>query len=582
MPQHEYPRPQLVREHWQSLNGQWNFSFDEAASPTDVKWTHQIVVPYPPESKLSGIHDESFHRVVWYQRDFDAPELDNGERLILHFGAVDYKCDVWVNGHHLAQHTGGHTPFSMDVTDALTSNPNHVTVRAYDDPHELSKPRGKQDWHEQPHSIFYPRTTGIWQTVWLERVPEQRIDRIVMKPDLPGYAFTFDVRTTEAAQAAGSVVAKARIRNGQKTVAEAQWNVKQTSRQTLHLERGGLDDDRDLLWSPERPNLLDVDLELEVDGVTVDRVQSYTALRSIEGRDGMVHLNGQPYFLRLALDQGYWDDTLLAAPDDDALRTDVELAKAMGFNGVRKHQKIEDPRYLYWADRLGLLVWEELPSAYNFTDRAIERLNQEWVEAIHRDINHPCIMAWVPFNESWGVPNLPHVPAQRSAVRGFYHLTKSLDDSRLVVGNDGWEHVSTDLLTIHDYHPDPDVIQARYGTPEATLAIREATLEHGRRIVLHDADDLPSDLPAILSEFGGIRFHPEAEGWGYQEVENADAFIDLYGRMIKPLYFPGVAGFCYTQFADTFQEQNGLLFSDRTPKVALDSLLSATEGNGDS
>jgi hypothetical protein len=339
----------------------------------------------------------------------------------------------------------------------------------------------------------------------------------------------------------------------------------------------GFDDLLDYLWSPEYPNLLDVDLRLlDRDGVVVDEVRSYTALRTVEARDGRFWLNGHPLFLRLALDQGYWDDGLLSPPNDDALRQDVELAKAMGFNGVRKHQKIEHPRYLYWADRLGLMVWEEMPSAYHFGSDTLERLTGEWLEAIARDRNHPCIVAWVCFNESWGTPDLVHDPRQRDAVAALYHLTRALDGSRPVIGNDGWEHVESDLLTVHDYSRDPATLAQRYGTPEASRVTSALTLEHGRRLQLDDSD--VADRPIVLSEFGGIRYNPEAPGWGYQEADSPEALLATYAAMIAALSAGGLAGFCYTQFADTFQEQNGLLFSDRRPKIALEDLERATRG----
>ncbi|MEM7737737.1 MAG: glycoside hydrolase family 2 TIM barrel-domain containing protein [Deinococcota bacterium] len=333
-----------------------------------------------------------------------------------------------------------------------------------------------------------------------------------------------------------------------------------------------------MAWSPEQPNLIDVELTLKQGTEIVDEVTSYTALRAIEAREGKFFLNRRPYFLRLALDQGYWEESLLASPSSDALKKDVELAKAMGFNGVRKHQKIEDPRFLYWADKLGLLVWEEMPSAYHFTPDSIERLTKEWLEVIERDYNHPCVVTWVCFNESWGVSDLAHSQAQQHFVAGLYHLTKALDPSRLVIGNDGWEHVDSDLLTLHDYTRDVEVIAARYGSVEASQHTSfNVLLEHGRATVL--AGSPVTDEPIILSEFGGIRYSPRPEevGWGYQEVSSPEHLFKLYAAMIKAIS-TDLAGFCYTQLTDTFQEQNGLLYMDRNPKIPLASLAKATRG----
>ena len=567
-----------MRSQWENLNGRWQYAFNEAERVEGVTWEGDICVPYPPESSLSGVNDPSFHPVVWYRRSFSVPEAWRGKRVILHFGAVDYRAKVWVNGQFMTSHEGGHTPFSADVTDALGEGEHEVVVRAEDDPFDLEKPRGKQDWQLEPHVIWYPRTTGIWQSVWLEPVADTHIAELKLTPDLANFAVLSEVRVAGEGE---GLTLELSFKRGDEVLAADRWDL--TSHKvvrTVHLAVSGFDDLRRFIWSPESPNLIDVTLKLYRGDTLLDEVESYTGLRSVEARDGRFFLNGRPYFLRLALDQGYWDESLLAAPDDDALRRDVELAKAMGFNGVRKHQKVEDPRYLYWADKLGLLVWEELPSAYTFTPEATRRLTKEWLEVLRRDTNHPCIVAWVVFNESWGVPNLPKSSAQRHAVAALYHLTKALDPYRPVVGNDGWEHVESDLLTIHDYSREAATLRERYGTPEASAATSRKLLEHGRAIMLPGVN--LDGQPVILSEFGGIRYNPDAEGWGYQQAESPEGLLRTYAGMIAAISGPGLAGFCYTQFADTFQEQNGLLYSDRRPKVPLEALSKATrEGRWD-
>jgi beta-galactosidase/beta-glucuronidase len=589
-----YPRPQLRRAAWQSLDGAWRFAFGDARAPEAVAWTHEITVPFPPESAASGVSDGNFHPVVWYERPFTVPPAWAGQRVLLHFGAVDYVATVWVNGHLVATHEGGHTPFWADITDALRGGlgaEQRVTVRAEDDPLDLHKPRGKQDWLKEPHSIWYPRTTGIWQSVWLEPVGAARVSALRVTPDVARFSLFVEAM---CALPSGPDAASGRelqleltLRRGEEVLARDTAAVRArgahaTVRHTLHLDDPGIDDARaHLLWSPESPTLLDLDVVLRRGDEVLDQVASYTALRSVEVRGGRFLLNGRPYFLRLALDQGYWDDTLLAAPSPEALRKDVELAKAMGFNGVRKHQKLEDPRYLFWADRLGLLVWAELPSAYAFSPETAARLTREWLEALARDYNHPCVVVWVAFNESWGVPDLPLVAAQRHLVAALYHLAKSLDPHRPVVGNDGWEHVVTDLLTIHDYSSDPETLRARYGTraaaQESALNVRPA----GRDIVLAGFENAVKvqGAPIILSEFGGVRYAPPqagTAGWGYDQVESEEALLARYRALIEVASEVGLAGFCYTQFADTFQEQNGLLYSDRKPKVPLEDLYEAT------
>lgn len=570
----DYPRPQFKRKDWLSLDGRWQFATSEVTNPAHVTWTDEIHVPYPPEASLSGIGNTEYHPVVWYQHTFTVPQDWQKRRIILNFGAADYRSRVWVNEQLVVTHEGGHIPFQADITDALHEGEQVITVRVEDDPHDMHKPRGKQDWLLEPHSIWYPRTSGIWQSVWLEPVHEQHIARVRFTPDLAKFAITTEVQL--AGEINGSL--KLEVKLGDGTLVSDTWLVtEKILKRDLYLPDPGIDDARRrYLWSPEQPTLLEVRLSLEGEEGVLDEVQSYTALRSVEARDGKFHLNGRPYFLRMVLDQGYWDESLLAAPSADALKKDVELAKAMGFNGVRKHQKIEDPRYLYWADTLGLLVWEELPSAYSFSSETVSRLTREWLAVIERDYNHPCIVAWVAFNESWGVPDLPQSAVQRHAVAALYHLTKSLDPSRPVIGNDGWEHVVTDLLTIHDYSRDPDTLADRYSTPEASLQTSLQTLEHGRTTLIDRAEQ--RGQPIILSEFGGIRFHPDADGWGYQQVDNAEALLELYTAMIAAISGRGLAGFCYTQFSDTFQEQNGLLYSDRRPKMSLESLAKATRG----
>ena len=541
-----------------------------------MTWSGYIRVPYPPESELSGVNDPGFHPVVWYRRSFNPPESWRDGRVILHFGAVDYRARVWVNGQLVAEHEGGHTPFSADITDVLGDGEQEVVVRAEDDPLDLEKPRGKQDWQPEPHGIWYPRTSGIWQTVWLERVADTHIAEVRFTPDLANFAVLSEV---EVAGNAEGLALELSFRLGDELLASDRLELQGPKvARKVHLAVSGFDDLRRFIWSPEHPNLIDIELKLYRGDTLLDTVTSYTGLRSVEARDGKFFLNGRPYFLRLALDQGYWDESLLAAPSDEALKRDVELAKALGFNGVRKHQKIEDPRYLYWADKLGLLVWEELPSAYRFTPKAVHRLTKEWLEVLKRDHNHPSIVAWVLFNESWGVPDLVHSAEQRHAVAALYHLTKALDASRPAVGNDGWEHVETDLLTIHDYSREAEALAARYGTPEASWQTSQEVLEHGKAILLDESE--VEDQPVILSEFGGIRYNPEAEGWGYQQAESPEGLLETYAKMIRAISGPGLAGFCYTQFADTFQEQNGLLYSDRRPKAALEAFSEATRGRG--
>ena len=576
-----YPRPQLERAAWWPLNGEWEFALDPTAEwllPQEPVWNERIRVPFSPETPASGIGNTGFYRACWYRRQFEAPPLGPDEALLLHFGAVDYCAQVWVNGQAAAEHEGGYTPFQADITQFLRpSGWQTIVVRAVDDPADLSKPRGKQDWQLHPHSIWYPLTTGIWQPVWMERVAANYICAIRWTPNVERWEIGFEAWVSGRRER--ELRLNVKMYAGDNLLADDTYAVVAGEvHRRIALSDPGIDDYRnELLWSPERPTIIAAELQLStLDGELLDCVRSYTALRSIGVQGDKFVLNGRPYQLRMVLDQGYWPETGLTGPDDDAYRHDVELAKAMGFNGVRKHQKIECPRYLYWADTLGLLVWEEMPSAYRYTRTSIMRLAQEWMEAMARDMSHPSIIAWVPFNESWGVPDLPDNPAQRHYVQALYHLTKSIDPARPVVGNDGWESVATDIVGIHDYDDQPERIARRYAADEIPRLFKRE--RPGGRLLLLEGQS--QEQPIMLTEFGGIAYSRDRSGtWGYSRVDSPEEFARRYIELLSVIRsLPLLAGFCYTQFADTYQEANGLLYADRRPKMPLEQIALATRG----
>jgi beta-galactosidase/beta-glucuronidase len=585
IPRPEYPRPQFRREGWTNLNGEWAFAFDDSdagladgwqsITPEELRtdgspFDRQIVVPFCYQSKHSGIGETAFHDVVWYARTFDYPSLGD-ERLLLHFGAVDYRATVWVNGGRVASHEGGHTPFSADVTHALTAGENVLVVRAEDPSRDVTIPRGKQYWKEKSEGIFYTRTTGIWQTVWLEPVNRSRIDTLRLTPDVDTASIDVEV-SIEAIEREMSLRATVELDGEQ--VLEDTISVRSSlvERSLPLLRRGEAPDTPHLadwpgpaLWSPEHPTLYDLRLELlDPDGEVLDSVESYFGMRKIEVKDGKVLLNDRPLYQRLVLDQGYFPEGILTAPTDEDLRRDVELAKEMGFNGARKHQKVEDPRWLFWADTLGFLVWGEMANAYQYSTGYVRRMTAEWQEAVMRDYNHPCIVAWVPMNESWGVPDLASDRSQTEHLLALYHLTRSLDPTRPVVSNDGWEHAITDLCTIHDYR-NAEALARSYTTPESAVAAEPAN-----RPVYVPGYAYRGE-PILITEFGGIAYSAEesgAEGWGYSIVADADEFLERYESIVEALLrSSSVQGFCYTQLTDVEQEINGLLTYDRNPKV---------------
>jgi hypothetical protein len=576
----------LVRDDWTSLDGRWEFALDpnaERHTPDDVSFDARIVVPFAPETRRSGIENTDLNKACWYRREVTISDLASYERAFLHFGAIDYEATVWVDGAVAVRHEGGYTPFSADITRLLRKGGTHeIVVRAEDDPADLTKPRGKQDWQLDPHSIWYPRTTGIWQSVWMERVNRAHVRSLRWTPHLARWEIALDALV--AAPPGQRLWLSVRLHVGDVLFAEDRYAVVVGEvHRRVALSDPGIDDFRnEFLWSPSSPTLIDVDVELvDESGRVVDAVRSYTALRSFSCDGARLILNGRPCPLRLVLDQGYWPETGMTPPDDDALRRDVELTKSMGFNGARKHQKIEDPRYLFWADHLGLLVWGEMPSAYRFTQRSIERLTSQWMEALRRDVSHPCIVAWVPFNESWGVPNLPDSKPERHYVEALYHLTKTVDPTRPVIGNDGWESVATDILGIHDYDSSPERIVRRYSSLDHLPEIVRRERPGGRALVVDEGR--LGKVPVVLSEFGGIAIRPreasDTDTWGYSTVATPLELGVRYRSLLESIRGRELfAGFCYTQLTDTYQEANGLLAADRTPKVPIEEIAAATAG----
>jgi beta-galactosidase/beta-glucuronidase len=571
-----HPRPQLVRDGWIDLCGPWQFAHDDGDVGVREGWatrrepfTRTIQVPFPPESRASGVHEPGFHPVVWYRRSFTVTAEQRAGGLLLHFGAVDYRAQVWVNGQLVAQHEGGHTPFSAEIGGALRAEgEQEVVVRAEDRPDDLAQPRGKQDWELHPHRIWYHRTTGIWQPVWLEPVPHLHIAELRWTPDLDRGLLGLQVRLSAPPPRPVTLRIQLSLRGA--PLADDTVTLERSElRREIALDSGAMTMSRErLLWSPRFPNLVDAVLTLHDGEQQRDQVLSYAGLRSVGAEGGRFLLNGRPYYLRLVLAQNYWPESHLAAPNDAALRREVELAKELGFNGVRIHQKVEDPRFLYWCDRLGLLVWGEMANAYVFSAAAVERLTREWLEVLRRDYNHPCIIAWVPLNESWGVPDLARAPAQQAYAQGLYHLTKALDPTRLAIANDGWEHLVGDIFGVHDYALDGETLRERYGTAETLARTLTGVQPHYRTIVLPRGQR--TDQPVMLTEWGGISYAPDPGRpfFGYGTVPDTAAYLAKYADLVTAILdSPVVAGFCYTQLTDTEQETNGLLTAERAHKL---------------
>lgn len=573
------PRPDFYRQDWTSLDGEWDFCFDDSDRGQRERWFEKglpgaelILVPFCYQCERSGIRDKSRHERMWYQCSFNLAGPGTGERVLLHFGAVDYEARVWVNGCQAGAHRGGGCGFTLDITDyVVKGDKNRLTVRA-EDKYECMQPRGKQFWDEDAQRIWYTPTSGIWQSVWIENTGGAYLESAYITPDIDrrqaGIEFSVN------GSAVGLDMRMQLFYKG-KSIKEIFTNVPgRNFRVTLDMQEEDYADEIHY-WSPEHPNLYGIRYELLRDGRTEDVVDSYFGMRKISVRGGEILLNNRPYYQKLVLDQGYWPDTLMTPPDLDALRFDIEMTKRMGFNGVRKHQKMEDPRFYYLADTLGLLVWAEMPSGYEFCSGEITNLVSEWMEFVKQSYNHPSIITWVPFNESWGIRNVLNDVRQQEFVRTLYHLTKAFDPGRLVSSNDGWEQLEdSDICGIHDYIPDGEGFAAKYKNLEQLLKGTAAG-----RMVYADGN-MHKKQPIMITEYGGVAFESRDEkSWGYYgAVKSEEEFLKRYGDITDAIKnCPDICGYCYTQLSDVMQEANGLMDFRRRPKADVEKIREINE-----
>ena len=565
----EYPRPQFRREGWQSLNGEWEFAFDDKNEGIKSGlWQGnkalplKINVPFTYEYPASGVGDAAQHDVVWYRRSFALAEENKGRRALLCFNAADYQTDVWLNGAHVLTHTGGFAPFSADITDFLKKGENMIVVRCEDTLSDCV-PRGKQSWTGSPFSCFYVPNTGIWQSVWLEFFGEDCIAEHLLlcdydRTELYGELVTLYGLADEAEIAVtfdGKLIKRERL----------------TLRGRHNRYRFALPKDYtdDYSWSPENPRLLYVDFALYTGGKQIDLAHTRIGMRKISvDEHGKICLNNRPYYQRLVLDQGYWQESGLTPPSAEALRKDIELAKAMGFNGARKHQKLEDPYYCYYAEELGFLTWCEMPSAYRFCAEETAAITQEWQEIVRAGRNCTSNVCYVPLNESWGVREIATDETQKAFARSLYYLTKSLDPTRLISTNDGFETVNpTDILGVHDYDSEKAEDFAKYANGYDGM--------HPQGFALFAEGEQYAGEPVLLTEFGGRAMQSDAKGeaWGYSgAAQNEEAFLKQLGSIMQGVYSCNFQGYCYTQLTDVQQEVNGLLTAERKPKADIEKL----------
>lgn len=574
----DYPRPQFVRNNWENLNGAWDFAFDDAHCGEregwykDFKGNMTIQVPFTYETKMSGIQDESRHDQIWYRRSFqvDGSRLEK-ENYLLHFEGSDFITKVWVNGQYVGDHRGGYARFSFDITDVVQDGENELVVKV-EDSFDVQQPRGKQRWIDKNFGCWYVQTTGIWKTVWSEYVPKISLKSVKMTPNLQEHSLEleYEVEAPENIMGEDLLVAASVSFKGvpvtKVITTVAAGHVETKADVFLRNNNFGLEWGV-RTWSPEDPNLYDVKFQLLYQGNVEDTVASYFAMREIRIDGSNILLNGHPIYQRLILDQGYWKDSHLTPPSEEALVEDIDKIHALGYNGLRKHQKIEDERFLYWCDVKGMLVWSEMAAAYQYSDYAVSEFVSEWMEIVKQNYNHPCIITWTPFNESWGVSQIETRKIEQNFTEAVYYLTKSLDKYRPVIVNDGWEHTISDIITLHDYEEVGEVLKARYTEGKEEIMSTEIYHCSGKSAFANGYSY--KGQPVIISEYGGIAFNNDDSGWGYgNKVNTKEEFIKRFDEITTAVKeIPYVCGFCYTQVSDVQQEINGMMDMERNFKV---------------
>ncbi len=575
--QKEYPRPQLWREGYRLLNGTWSFAFGEGLADEEMQGGFdgrmQINVPFAYQTSLSGIGTEERHDVVWYSRTISIEDDQLCGRVVLHLEGCDYETFVFVNGIPMGSDTGGYHRLSFDITEALHEGENSIAIKACDD-YSVEKPRGKQRSKDENYGCWYTDTTGIYKTVWIEFLPNTYLSNLVITPSAENASVTFECHTygpSDGCRVETEILYEGKkIASGCKEVnfGKASFDIFLAKSEPLHL------------WEPGDPSLYEVEINITRDGVTVDRVKSYFGVRSIEIGNSKIYLNGKELYQKLVLDQGYWRESLLTPPSEQALIDDITDMADMGFNGVRKHQKIEDERYLYYADIMGFIVWSEMPSMYSNTPKSRKVFKREWLLTVEQHRNHPCILTWVPFNESWGIEEIRTDRFVKDFVNDVYYATKRMDPTRPVVTNDGWEHTISDILTIHHYEQDGVKLHSYYDSLEKCAAPKWENHHKGAF-----AEDYGyKGQPIIISEFGGTAFVKDTvgENWGYGVgVKDFDEFYARFGSLIDAIdSLPYSCGYCYTQVTDVQQEVNGLLDFDHKPKFDKERIKAILDKSG--
>ncbi|WP_105617188.1 glycoside hydrolase family 2 protein [Vallitalea okinawensis] len=561
IPRHEHPNPQFMRQNWMNLNGEWQFEMDFNQSGEEKKLykkdlKDKITVPFCPESDLSSIGYKDFIPAVWYKKVVHLSGQWTKNRVLLHFGAVDYETKVWVNDHYIGTHRGGYSSFHFDISDALTTGDNTIVVYAKDDLRQYNQPGGKQSQKYYSHGCMYTRTTGIWQTVWLESVPHTFISSTKYYTNIEEGVITLT----------GTVIGDV---SNKRLKCQASYKGKPMDSAIVSLDAQTFNTQLKLseihLWEVGKGRLYDLELILVENDKNIDVVNSYFGLRSLKLAGQKFLINNQSIFQRLILDQGFYPDGIYTAPTDEALKADIQYSLDMGFNGARLHEKVFEKRFLYHADQMGYLVWGEYPNwGLELSEDALNIALPEWLEVVERDFNHPSIIGWCPLNET-------SKEQTNSVVESIYSITKMMDTTRPVIDTSGYVHVATDIYDVHNYEQDPTIFKATYDV----LKKGEVPNDFNRDPYL------PYDckIPYFVSEYGGIKWHVDSKDkytyliedgteWGYGNApKTEEEFIDRYKGLTDALLDnPHMFAFCYTQLCDVEQEVNGLYTYDRRPK----------------
>lgn len=564
-PRPEYPRPQFERSTWQNLNGTWTYTFDFGLSGADrglqnsKSFDGKITVPFCPESKLSGVAHTDFINGIWYQRNLQIPSDWQNKNILLHFGAVDYEASIYINGKFVMKHFGSSSSFTADITKfAKPGETVNLVVGVKDDLRGGLQPGGKQSSNYYSRGCDYTRTTGIWQTVWMEPVAPEALKDVVATPDIDQQQLVIRPRFYSESMNNTLTV---KMFDGKKVVAQKTVNACNENVVVLPVKNMKL-------WSPESPFLYDIIYTVkDKAGNVVDEVKSYAGMRKVHVANGYFYLNNKPYFQRLVLDQGFYPDGIWTAPSDEALKHDIELSKAAGFNGARLHQKVFEERFHYWADKLGYLTWGEFPSwGLNINNElAARNFFSEWVEIVERDRNHPAIVTWTPFNETWASQDGVYVRLMQDA----YAITKAVDPTRPVNDASGDGHIVTDIWAVHDYTRDYDKLVANHTFKPGVEPYRNEPKKG--YLAKYNGQ------PYMVDEFGGLPWIKESErssSWGYgSNIDKIEDFYNILEKEIDALKAcKHVVGFCYTQLTDVEQEKNGVYFYDRSTKFDMNRI----------